>query len=676
MVAMLKIFKSFIPLLTIILLFGCSVQNLDRGPSSDLVLTAQEKIELHEIRARGMKFFMAAYGKSDEEKHQLIEQGRNFLIHELHSWWQARKEQVVYKSPEIYHWSLEDDLMLLSAAHNQKQISKDLVIQDMDELFSLVREDQSLLPKNLIGEELFSRQLDLFLSDDEELRRSSNLRLSESFDEQYKIWRQKIRELGNTLSNSSSIRLKQVEVEKFVKLFLNHYYANASEVMIDNIFSDLVHLKSLPTEHDFLVAMFRNSGPGMGKLLQALSKDPMMEGDMTELLELIESENKPVPPHMVSEVLSDPQSGFRFTEFNDRPLGTGTMAQVHYGKLLWEGSEVEVAVRFLKPGLRELVDKDIKVMKDFVTVLNAFPEIGPALKSNIEKMIDSLEDFLIRELDIADTIEKQILARTYYEQAVKIKVDDELFAIDVKVPKVYRSNSSNVKLHVQEFVNLGKKFSNLSSLRQQRAISRVLSQVWFEQAFLESGFVHADLHQGNFGVLELDDEHHLKMTLFDFGMSEQIDLKTRRSFLLIGLGAEQKKPHLIAEAFEKMSGPMDASHKAALTKAITDEMIKDGKTAENWILWGLQTGHLQSDQLGSLARGATLVSQMPATVGEIELTNELLKKMTLKKMAQGFFNPFARLPLTRRDLVTLGYDRVRESCSELMQKLMLRRQGR
>ena len=80
--------------------------------------------------------------------------------------------------------------------------------------------------------------------------------------------------------------------------------------------------------------------------------------------------------------------------------------------------------------------------------------------------------------------------------------------LEMKVPKVYTPPTGSSNLHIQEFASGGVKFSELSDTGAKHVVAQEMVRMWFEQALFESGFLNADLHQGNFRVVLIEEEHY------------------------------------------------------------------------------------------------------------------------------------------------------------------------
>ena len=496
--------------------------------------------------------------------------------------------------------------------------------------------------------------------------KSSALAIMDSFEEVFVPYIGRIRNVGEEFANSNQIQLGNEQYTRFIKDFLNHYYQNVDEDVVKTILSELINLGKEPTEDEIIQVMFNNSGPGLGKTLQQLGKEPEMGDKIKPIMEMLESDGKKVPIHLVEE-LTQEDGGFKFYSISEDPLGTGTIAQVHRAEIKRQGKKQVVALRFLKPGVEGRADQDIEILKGFINQLKDDPAFEGQRLPNFEKIIDATKDFLFLDLDIDGTIRRQTQAFDIYERSIRVNVDGVEKLVEVKVPKVYKARKKGSRLHVQEFVQHGVKFDDVSNPQVQKAISRSMFRLWFEEALFRSGFMHADLHQGNFTVLINETEDKAKVFIFDYGMSTNLNPETQKGFIMLGAGVEFKDSALIAKGIQAANGEQPPLSNKELKMMIKAEMPKMKKAgAEEWIAWAVKVGALENDQLGTLARGGMLISQLPRLVGEEDLILKELQSISSKELFRSMADRSVYFPLSTMDKLFMGQSMIKSSCSKLI----------
>lgn len=187
-----------------------------------------------------------------------------------------------------------------------------------------------------------------------------------------------------------------------------------------------------------------------------------------------------------------------FSELNPEPMAAASMSQVYRARLRENGQEVVLKIK--RPGIEEIIEADLLIMKDLVSVLEKYSESARSM--SVRQMLEVFETSIHNELSLLyelSCIER--FARNFKNNR------------EVYVPAVYRAYSSNNVL-CMEYVN-GIKISDLDTLRQQGIDPDVLARrgltVYMEQV-LEHGFFHGDPHPGNIFVLP-----DTRIVFIDFG---------------------------------------------------------------------------------------------------------------------------------------------------------------
>ncbi len=689
----MKIVKKHILItLSLITLIGCSLvtprpvrkiaslptveQFLQYSPEQVRAVIEREDIvqDRKIIEQNFGKYMIQAYGESDSVKVDLAEQGQKYLrtntvkhVNNIYALLRGREK--TFDITDAPQWTLNEEIKYLNRTLEVEEVvSNNQIIDQYLTRFRDVNISDSAL-SHLVPEG--DEDLIIAMKSLQTSQNSSELYLNaaNAFEKKLTPYFNRIQNLGEELERNADITFGNPEAEKFIKGFLNYYYQEVEPDVLKSIISDLARLGAEPTQDEVIATMFKNSGPGLGKTLQQLGKDPSMGQAMAKMMEVLEDEGKPVPYHLVQDIVAD-DSGYHFYSVNENPLGTGTVAQVHKAEIKYKNKPTTVALRFLKPEVDIRAKDDIRILKAFVEKLASEGDVSKEFLIPIRKMVSSIESFLYSELDIKETIKKQKTASRVYTQDLNIDVDGKKYQVEVSVPRIYAAKrGSNSNLHVQEFLKLGEKFSDIRSKKQKKAISRSIVKIWFEEALLNSGFFHSDLHQGNFALLEDGNrrDNKLKLALFDFGMSDKLKMKTKRSFLLITVGAKYNNADLISRGILSISQTDPPSRKLkALAKIVENQMKAETFDSQEWIIWAMKNGHLESEQLGTLARGGTLVSQLPKLVNDWEYTEDMVEDLLRNRMQGEYFSLNYDFPLTRMDVLRAGGARISSGCKSAM----------
>lgn len=474
------------------------------------------------------------------------------------------------------------------------------------------------------------------------------------------------------LSESEEIKFNQPFWEKSVKEFINDYYEQADVDIFKNMLSDAMKLGRQPTEEEAIQIIFNNSGPGLGKTLQQIGREQGMGDSLAKMMAKLESEGKPVPIHLAKEIIESDPGGHKFIHIDPEPVGTGTVAQVHRAVILKNGEEVEVAVRFLKPGVEKRASADIKILGSVFERMKNDPSVAGMEVPDLDKLLQTLDEFLKADMNIPLTLENHRIAKDVYSKMVKTKLEGSSYLVDFNVPKLYEptKNIDDTKLVVTEFIAEGTKFSEISDEGARKVAAQQITKLWVEESLFRSGYTHADLHEGNFKILLSEDGKKLKITFFDFGMNLKITKETKRAFILIGAGAAYNDPKLVAKSLLLFgNNDTNLSYKE-LTRVIKDEMIKHGKKDQaEWVTWGIKNGFKIPDDLGVLTRGGALINQLPNAVkmGGIEV--KYVEQFAVKHKVLRFMNLQNDYPLKNLDLLHVGTSMMKTKCTDLVKRI-------
>lgn len=189
-----------------------------------------------------------------------------------------------------------------------------------------------------------------------------------------------------------------------------------------------------------------------------------------------------------------------FAEFDRAPVAAASVAQVHRARL---HDGCEVAVKVLRPNIREMVERDASVLLAFARLLDLHPT------ARLSNPLGHLEEFVAGIREQTDLR----VERRNYERFARDFADDP----QVVFPEVIGRLSSEHVL-TMSFVR-GYKVDALPEgyLDRHGDIVGRLSSMFMKMTF-ETGFLHADLHPGNFVLL--DDG---RVAVFDVGLVKELD---------------------------------------------------------------------------------------------------------------------------------------------------------
>ena len=201
---------------------------------------------------------------------------------------------------------------------------------------------------------------------------------------------------------------------------------------------------------------FEELGATFIKLGQLLSTRPDLVGqDLAHELTKLQDDTPPIPFETVKEIIEselDDDMENLFAEFEEKPIGSASIGQVHKAKF---HNGTEVAVKVQKPGVEELIDTDLDIMHFFAGRVNQFVR-----RSRVYNFPAIISEF---------------------KRSIRMEID-------------YKYESSNIN---------GKKVSEVMEnpegydpkLIAKRGLDSYIKQILF------NGFFHADPHQGNIIIL-------------------------------------------------------------------------------------------------------------------------------------------------------------------------------
>ncbi|MGB0985111.1 MAG: ABC1 kinase family protein [Saprospiraceae bacterium] len=243
-------------------------------------------------------------------------------------------------------------------------------------------------------------------------------------------------------------------------------------------------------------------GPTFIKFAQILSNRPdLIPSGLLEEFKKLQSE---VPPFKFEQVKNIIEKSTRkpidrtFKYLAQKPIGAGSIGQVHKGKLL--SGEI-VAVKIQRPNIRQTIETDISILKYIVRLSEKYIQRQGLL--NPMEIIEVFEKVILKEVNYETEARNLALFKKYYES------NDRFY-----VPKIY-SKLSNDKMLVQEFI-YGCKITDVKTLNSWGIDKKKLAEtgldIYLSQIF-EHGFFHADPHPGNI-IIQNDGT----ICLIDFGM--------------------------------------------------------------------------------------------------------------------------------------------------------------
>jgi len=247
-------------------------------------------------------------------------------------------------------------------------------------------------------------------------------------------------------------------------------------------------------------------GPIFVKFGQVLStRRDLLPPDLADELAKLQDRVPPFPARQARELV---EKAFGrpidavFERFDAEPVASASIAQVHFAQLK-DGREV--AVKVLRPGMREVMDDDLSLMRQLARWVERFSADGKRLKPR--EVVAEFANYLHDELDLVR------------EAANAAQLRRNMASLDlILVPEMVWDLCTQSVI-VMERMN-GLPISQVQRLRDAGVdipkLARDGVTIFFTQVFRD-GFFHADMHPGNIQV-SVAPESFGRYIALDFGI--------------------------------------------------------------------------------------------------------------------------------------------------------------
>lgn len=258
-------------------------------------------------------------------------------------------------------------------------------------------------------------------------------------------------------------------------------------------------------------------GPTFTKLGQIMAiREDLLPEVITEELDSLMDHLPPIPFAQVKAIiereLEDPVESL-FRSIDPEPLAAASIAQVHRATT-HDGDDVVVKV--IKPGIRDVVTSDLKLLEFFGVFLQwLLPRYQPT------QIIEEFGAYTKREIDFDyEADHAEIFAANFQDVP------------GVVFPDVHRALSTSDVLTMEYLGGMRpgpQAVRELSEAERQRVIDLGASAVI--RMLYKDGFFHADLHAGNLKILPGDRPEDLQIGFIDLGMVGRFRADIRRRML-------------------------------------------------------------------------------------------------------------------------------------------------
>ncbi|MBQ6570289.1 MAG: AarF/ABC1/UbiB kinase family protein [Clostridia bacterium] len=244
-----------------------------------------------------------------------------------------------------------------------------------------------------------------------------------------------------------------------------------------------------PTE---LRTTLEDLGPTYVKMGQIMSsRVDILPQSYCKELEKLRQNVKPLDPAVVRAVIEQ-ETGKKiediYSEFDDNPLGSASIAQVHYG-VLKDGTRVVTKVQ--RPLIAEMMRKDFVLLNRIAGLINAVGEESDGQFIDFKSVITELEKVTADELDFLIEAEN---TRFFKENCIE---NDELISCPAVIDEL-----TCERIFTMTYID-GCSIADTERLLAEgydlEKLGSIIVENYIHQ-ILDVGTFHADPHQGNIMV--------------------------------------------------------------------------------------------------------------------------------------------------------------------------------
>jgi len=280
-------------------------------------------------------------------------------------------------------------------------------------------------------------------------------------------------------------------------------------------------------------------GPTFIKLGQLLStRGDLLPEPYLEALGRLQDQIEPFSFDEVEQIVSS-ELGARisklFAEFDREPTAAASLAQVHRARMR-DGRMVVVKIQ--RPGVREIIVKDLEALEEITEFIDAHTEMGK--RYEFSNMLGELRQSLLRELDFKSEAANLRRLRSTLREFERLIIPEPI------------EDYTTSRVLTMDYI-AGKKITTLSPLRLMELDGPGLSEELFRaylKQILVDGFFHADPHPGN--VLITDDD---RIAIIDLGMVGHISGSFQENLLRLLLAISEGRGDEAAEVSMMMGDP-------------------------------------------------------------------------------------------------------------------------
>jgi predicted unusual protein kinase regulating ubiquinone biosynthesis (AarF/ABC1/UbiB family) len=248
-----------------------------------------------------------------------------------------------------------------------------------------------------------------------------------------------------------------------------------------------------------------------------------------------------------------------FASVSPHPIGSASLAQVHCAQTL---SGEAVVVKVLRPGIREIIRDDMKLLRHAATWLKRVKAISD--RADVDAIVAEVDTVTTGELDLR-------------EEAKNVDRFTDDFAGDpgVAAPRIYGAESSAGTLTMEDvsYIPIGDVEALDRAGIDRKSVARKIYEIYLTQFFVTYR-IHADPHPGNLFVRPLPTvtgklanpraefkpgdpvpyapQRPFQLVVVDFGMVVEMPPALREGLREFAIGLGTRDARRILESYSKL----------------------------------------------------------------------------------------------------------------------------
>ena len=230
-------------------------------------------------------------------------------------------------------------------------------------------------------------------------------------------------------------------------------------------------------------------GPIFVKFGQILStRRDLLPDDIADELAQLQDNVPPFPGaearRIIEKALGE-NTDVLFTEFDESPLASASIAQVHTATL---PNGKRVIIKVLRPGIKKIICRDLSLLHALARLAERYWADGRRLRAR--EVVSDYEHTILDELDLMREAANASQLRRNFSGS------NQLYVPEIYWPMARRNVMVMERIH-------GTVISDIAALRDKGIDLKQLSErgveIFFTQVF-KHNFFHADMHPGNIFV--------------------------------------------------------------------------------------------------------------------------------------------------------------------------------